>query len=542
MKKYFILLAIALGISSSCKKSELNLLDPNAPTPSALTTQTGIEQFALGMFQKWIINVPGEGGTNVMEVCLDAQSIMGDEEWCSAGNWALRWTDQVYAITLPAPYNTKVINPNGLTQQAQLQSQNSRAALDRNAFQFEWSLGYFEIGQANILLQALSAPGLSIPASEKSALQAWAYWWKGVYYSRIGSLYLSGVINNNTNGTTNTNFVPNTAIITEANNNFNSAITILSGLTEDANYDAAMAAIIPNFNQTAGTITPAMWVREMYTYEARNYLANHKVATMTATDWTAITALANKGLVSTDLTFEFGMDPNGVNDLSGDFFHPFMFHSYDINPGWSWVSERLIQDIKPGDARLAKGFKKIPAGSEQVNRSARGLQFGTSWQAIPIENGGLYSTDNQVGQLPWAGSWEENSLMLAEASIHTSAIDAGLAIVDKVRVAQGAGLPAVSGTGLTLAQAMEEVRKERRIALYLRGCAFYDARRLGITAPATSGGGRQGIVLVPGSLIGSASFAALSCFMEYNYMDYWDVPANELDFNSPASTTVPVKN
>jgi hypothetical protein len=33
-------------------------------------------------------------------------------------------------------------------------------------------------------------------------------------------------------------------------------------------------------------------------------------------------------------------------------------------------------------------------------------------------------------------------------------------------------------TGLTLAQAKEELRKERRIALALRGLSFYDARRL----------------------------------------------------------------
>ena len=28
-------------------------------------------------------------------------------------------------------------------------------------------------------------------------------------------------------------------------------------------------------------ITPAMWVRQIHSFEARNYLANHKVASMT---------------------------------------------------------------------------------------------------------------------------------------------------------------------------------------------------------------------------------------------------------------------
>jgi hypothetical protein len=30
--------------------------------------------------------------------------------------------------------------------------------------------------------------------------------------------------------------------------------------------------------------------------------------------------------------------------------------------------------------------------------------------------------------------------------------------------------------------------------------------------------------------------------MEYRYLDYWDVPQNELDFNTPGSGSVPVKN
>ena len=73
--------------------------------------------------------------------------------------------------------------------------------------------------------------------------------------------------------------------------------------------------------------------------------------------------------------------------------------------------------------------------------------------------------------------------------------------------------------------------------------AFYDARRLNITAPAASGGGRQNaIVYLPASLLGTPTDEVRPCFMEYNYMDYWDVPANELDFNAPAAGSPPVKN
>jgi hypothetical protein len=51
-------------------------------------------------------------------------------------------------------------------------------------------------------------------------------------------------------------------------------------------------------------------------------------------------------------------------------------------------------------------------------------------------------------------------------------------------------------------------------------------------------------VMVPGNLLvpAQANAAAVPCFMEYNYLDYWDVPQNELDFNTPGAASAPVKN
>src|SRR5206468_9912930 len=103
-------------------------------------------------------------------------------------------------------------------------------------------------------------------------------------------------------------------------------------------------------------------------------------------------------------------------------------------------------------------------------------------------------------------------------------IEGGLKLIDAVRTAQGAGLPAVAGMGLTQVQAIEELRRERRIGLFLRGVAFYDARRWGVTDPVSAGGGRNGaIVLVPGSLVGSTAAPAVPTQMDYQYMDYYDV-------------------
>jgi hypothetical protein len=135
--------------------------------------------------------------------------------------------------------------------------------------------------------------------------------------------------------------------------------------------------------------------------------------------------------------------------------------------------------------------------------------------------------------------------MIAEADIYLGSISQGDALIDQVRSYQNAGLPPAASHGLILDSAVAQLHSERRIGLYDRGVAWYDARRWGVTAPASSGGGRANAnVLVPGSLIGGGSTPAtiLPCFIDYDFVDYWDVPANELAFNPASGGSAPVAN
>ena len=546
MKKYIFIIMAAAAVLTACKKSSLQLSNPNNPTPASLTSEAGIESFAQGIFSKWNADVPGEGGTNIFQIALMMHSNMGDEDFSPWGNWGMRYPANVSAITLPAPYNTKWVNPTGLSQKDILAANNSRKAGETNALQYEWNVCNFMNVQSNLLLAGLSNPALKFSGnvvSKKGILQAWAYWWKGYSYSRLGSMYLSAIINNEAGtGATNGNFSDHKVVITEANANFDKAVAILTGLTEDADYDAVFKNIVPSFNLNTKIVTPAMWVRQINTYKARNILANTKVATMTAADWASVTTLATAGMVPGDNSFYFGMATGAINDLSSNFYHPYAFHA--SGNGFAWVSERLIQEYKSGDKRKAADFETIAAGPV-VNVRNRGIQFGTRYNVIDIENGGTYATDNSVGAVSIGGTWEENTLMLAEAKIRTgSDIDGGLALVDAIRISQGAGLAAVANTGLTQVQAIEEFRRERRVALYLRGVAFYDARRWGVTTAVANGGGRMNAnVMVPsGALTGSPSAMIVSCLMDYNYVDYWDIPQNELDFNGAAVGSAPIKN
>jgi hypothetical protein len=119
--------------------------------------------------------------------------------------------------------------------------------------------------------------------------------------------------------------------------------------------------------------------------------------------------------------------------------------------------------------------------------------------------------------------------MLAEAKIYTNDIAGAVVHINNVRTFQNAGLTALAGT-ISRADALEELRRERRIGLFLKGVSFYDARRWGIIDPVSQGGGRRNavVVLAGGAVDNNAT-------INYNYMRYWDVPLNELDFNTPTT-------
>lgn len=570
MRKYKLIYPVAaLLLLWACKKSLLQLGNPNAPTPvSSLTTEAGIDAFAMGEYQKWIAIPPGDGQTNIFEVAFFMESGMGDEDFEPYSNFGGRFPANTDTVYIPAPYNIAYGNLSGFNQIGILRSKNSRVSGEGNSVLYEWSVDYFMNAQANLLLNALDNPALSLSGdavTKKGLLQAWAYYWKGFSYSRLGSMYLSAVINDQpANGLTDSVFMSHDNIITAANANFDKAVAILSGLSANADYQATFKAIVPSFNLNTQIITPAMWIRLIHTYEARNFLVNHKVATMSNGDWTTVANLAATGMVQGDYAFMWGMAPGGINDLSnsnaaaitstnptGVLFGGFWYHPYALHTSTggqlTYVSERLIQDFQPGDARFTKNFYTLPAPA--VNVLNRGIMFGTRYGAKEIDSAGSFASSDHKGAVPISPTWEENTLMIAEAKIRSgSDINGGLALVDQVRTAQGAGLAPTATAGLTQVQAIEQLRSERRIALYLRGLAWFDARRWGINAPMSAGGGRaKANVLVPGGAYApgvtpTPPTLLLQCNISYNFVDYWDVPQNELDFNAAASGSAPIKN
>jgi hypothetical protein len=146
--------------------------------------------------------------------------------------------------------------------------------------------------------------------------------------------------------------------------------------------------------------------------------------------------------------------------------------------------------------------------------------------------------DKSIGnyEVVMAGSYEENALMAAEAKIRTgSDVDGGVALINDVRNYFGAGLADLP-TGMSQVAAMQELVKERRVSLIFRGLSYYDSRRWGWTYDVSQGGG------VYHQYVKYHSTVNTNVTISYNFMDYWDVPADESVLNAPSSSAAPVRN
>lgn len=523
MKKLLIklLFVLPLLVPVGCSDN-LDVVNPNEPTLDVLDSEAGFLRLTLGgpynAFANWWFSW----------VATAHHECMGDAIYIPWGNFSWRWSNQPTKIILDD--GTVVTPPQGGSQGQELSLRNDRAQGDNNAFWLEWTVMYQMNNNANLILAKLDEGTVEFSgnaATREAFSRAWAHWWKGWAYSRIGSIYSAGIINDEFSAT-NPDYVDHTQVIAAANNQLDQAAAIIQGLSEDSDYTLMMERSIPNFMRQNGVPSPQSWLRIINTLKARNLLVNKKVRDMTTADWNAVLSLAEDGLTPDDVIFElFEADQNAVIPTS-------TLVNYRVLIGWHWISERLVQDFKDGDERFTRNFRVL--GTPEVNRSGRGIQYGTRYGFISIEEGGDYaSTTAGLASLPVGGTWEEAYLMRAEALIQTGKVDEGLALIDEVRAGQNAGLDAVANTGLSQEEAYEELRVERRIGLLLRGLSFYDARRWGLTEPLEEGGGREGCVVLDaaGNLNTNATF-------DYNYLDYWGVPDNELDFNIPSEGSASV--
>ncbi|MDN5285207.1 MAG: hypothetical protein JWR38_1481 [Mucilaginibacter sp.] len=550
MKKYkYITICFAvvalLGLSS-CKK-QLDVKNPNSPTIEQAQDEPGIISLSTAA-----VYINGFNGNN--PTIISGQNWLGDSYFSLGIGFHELLADNISAEA--SNQNINVVNlpdyvildngsqiTNTSPSKTVIRISNARDKKPANMFYYEWAYMYSLNNACNQVLALVdNIKFTGDAATKKNTIKAWAYWWKGFAYSKIGSIYYAGIIDNTVGiGNTSTlvsTYVTSAAMITEANRNFDEASAALNGITSTSDYNTVLGKLLPSFVQTGkgGILTTDMWVRNINTMKARNLLANKRVSAMTTTDWNSVLTLANAGITSTDLVFTGRT--TGINGFFSAGGGSVAAMSTGLPKSTTFkISERLIQEYKTGDKRLATNFS-----TNQYINQVGGFTFSTRWQLLDangVDKGGVaVLSDRTPGnyELFIAGSYEENELMKAEALINTGNISAGLVSINNVRTYQGAGLAALTGT-LSLADAKEELRRERRVALVFRGVAFYDARRWGVIDDITKGGGRTNAVV-----LGADGVLSTHATINYDFLDYWDVPADEFVINPPAAGSAPIKN
>jgi hypothetical protein len=550
----FLSVFMLLFLFSACKK-KLDVKNPNDPTFGVnVNSESGLTAYAKGAIY-WNGFNYGDGwlGDSYFSLPWGYHELMGDVVGGGQGS-----NNQTTTMGVPDKFQADPANPATVFTNPSPQvsgiirtfNNSASTAQGNNALYYEWVNMYAMINSCNLTLEHLGDVTLS--ADKANTVKAWAYWWKGFAYAQIGTLYYAGLIVDHSS-TIVSKFVKQADIIAESNKQLNLALTTLNGISNQGEYNSIISQLIPLQCQVGlgRPLSSAQWVRTINTMLARNILLNHlapfvngnpsatitkaTVTAMTATDWQSVITLCNNGVKQGDYVF------TGRTSASNSFFSPGGGSVAGILTGSNQattykLSERLVQQFKTGDNRRANFTTANGTffGDANTNTTRYSMVDGVTagLSGIPILG------TRQVGKLEiYIGpTYEENQLMLAEANIRTANIPAGLINIDNVRSYQGAGVAPIAGSGLTLSQALQELTMERLAALAFRGLSFYDMRRWGWTYAIANGGGRYGCTLLFGGNVYT------NATINYNFMDYWDVDADEIEKNAPSADSAPVKN
>jgi len=545
MKKIIIAFSLVLLTVVSCKK-ELNIIDTNGPSPSAAASEAGVISLAQGtIYKNGFYDLKYSDGVygRFWAGATGFHEMMGDIIGVEAANAYINQIGCPNKVTLDN--SSVLLNPSAInTQYALLRSVNVNSQSGGNPTYYEWAYMYNMIVASNTILNLSGKSAYTSEAvSKKATIQAWAYFWKGYAYARIGSIYYAGIKQNATfeDQSTNGNYVSKESIIAESNTMFDNAATQLGAVTSTTAYNEVLGKLIPSFLQTGkgGIFSKAELLRNINTMKARNILVNTPIAAMSAAQWSSILMLTTSGIKSTDLIF------TGRTDANGDFLGTTIADkvaSSATATGTYKLSERWIQDFKTGDQRFANNVRSLNPGIGNFNQD-RGNSFNTRYTlkkaGYGISGVIVYAnSDAGANEITLCGTFEENELMKAEATLYVggfsaASITSAMAMIDNVRNYQGAGLaPTLAADAVA---AKEELRRERRIALAFKGLSFYDARRMDIIDPSKS---RTGCVV----LAGTSGALNTNATINYGFLDYWDVPDNELAYNPAAAGSAPIKN
>jgi hypothetical protein len=500
-KKYLVLLLGLLLMPLACEE-QLDITNPNNPTPDIVLSEEGMKRQAVGIwdapggFWEWV-------GWSLMEAMgdnivmpwtnFDWNRFFGNIELIEYSDGTDDWSPRIQA----SPSRTQAewvnfVNDRQVTQ---------------GGYEALWLTAYGFNTEANRMLQALDN-GVAFTGNiqaKENAYRAWAHFWKGYAYSLVGLFYEQGVVNNDPTGT-NSDFKTSAEMIAASQAELDLALQFAADFGVIAN------DVVPNIFPTS--LTTASFIQNIHTLKARNLLMSKRREAISATEWQQIKDWAEDGLMANDGALLFDSDES--THLSS------ITHRWRLSTNvWHRVSPRVIQILSEnGDQRLNR-FQFTTAGGSFANRTTR-PQINSPWLTL---SGTPYASASP-GTPQYVLSAEENMLMLAEAELGLGNPGPAAGWVNTVREMplQGAGLADESSV------TMQDIRNERKVALFGRALAFYDARRLGEIDARAEGGGVTGVWVYH---IDSGGNLVLddNANLYFDFLSYYAIPDAEADFN-----------
>jgi hypothetical protein len=553
-KIVYTALSAMLVLAPMACKDQLDVGNPNAPTiASNVNSEEGLIEYAQGVtYVNGFKNGNDWLGNSYFSLPWGYSELMADNVGASASN------NQITTMGIPDYIilddgKTRATNPS--PQIGIIRAYNTRAATGagNNALYYQWLTMYALNHASNTILNLADKISFEGDAASKVAtVKAWAYWWKGYAYAAIGSMYYAGVIVDEDNDATGSDvYVTKDEVIDRSNFYYNLAATTLGGISSLNDYSEVLGKLIPAFNQVGHGGVPSTdeWIRNINTMLARNILVNKlapfvngnpnatisksSMTAMTTADWTQVKTLATAGIKKGDVIFTArSSKTNSIFSPTGGNVAALLASVPSAST--FKISERFLQYFKSGDARLDNNFVQSEGYTGDYIYTTR---YSVSDGGEGADGVWVYASQTAGEyEVVMAGSYEENALMLAEANIKLGSIGTGIALIDDVRDYFGAGLSTTDPTGMSEADALKELVSERRVALAFRGLSFYDNRRWGWTYDLANGGGSYGNRVIYKGVTNT------NVTINYNFMDYWDVPADESVLNAPAEGSAAIKN
>jgi len=513
-KKYAVLILVFVLMAPLGCEKQLDVTNPNNPTPDIVKSEEGMKRQALGLWN-------GGGGGWWEWVSWTLLEAMGDNvvlPWINF-DWN-RFFGNIELIEYSdgtAPWSPRMQASPSFSQTQWVNFVNDRQVTG-GGYEAQWESAYRFNNEANRILQALDSQGgvpFSSNAQEKEdAYRSWAHFWKGYAYQMVGLFYNKGLIIDEPDAT-NSDYQNSAQMIEAAQAEYDLALQTASS------FGVIASAVIPDIFPT--NITTASYIQNIYTLKARALLMSKRRTNITQAEWQQIRDWANQGLMTNDGALVIDSDES-----------TYLFavtHRWRLATNiWARVSPRVVQVVNENpngtDARAAR-FQFDSSGGTYANRVTQ-PQINSPWLVVA----GTPYASQSPGTPQFVVSAEENMLMLAEAELALGNPGTAADWVNQERKMplQQAGLPDETSVDMTT------IRNERKIALFGRALAFYDARRLGEIDSQADGGGVQGAWVYH---IDSNQNLVLDsdASLFFDFLSYYDIPAAEQDFNPPVAGT-----